>query len=137
MSKKEEANNVQGTELAKVNETANTVVFNSFDEMVFEDTVDELLSSEFLKEIQGVEINAIMRGVVTRDFGDGEKELVELHIQTNDGYRSVLAGQYKFIRLYLDKDKGNGVAIRFIFKGLIKIKGGRTMNDFDIKYCAL
>ena len=110
-------------------------VFQDDDEFVEE--ISEFLSKDFLEEMKGVEILAVLGDVITKEVDSEEKEFVEMHLVTESGYKSVWAGQHKFVSIAKQKNQGKGVAIKFTFLGKIHIKGGRTMNDFRITHKVL
>lgn len=141
MAKKAQENQV--TEVEKVEETmlqiGNLNLPSSiFEESEFEVLVEEFLSKKFLEEVQGVQLKGVMTDLVEKEIKGEVKDFVELHLlMANDEVKPVLAGQYKFIDLFRQKNKGNGVAVMFTFKGKIDLDGAKTMNDFEMSYKSL
>lgn len=141
--KDQEVEQVQGTEttvetsseLATVNNTSLSIseesIFEDFSG--FEEMTEELLSEELLNSMKDLEIRAVLKRKVNREIKGEEKVFIESTLLFNGGDRkNLLLGQYKFIRAFENFDKGNGVAVVFIFKGKIKIDGAKTLNDFQI-----
>lgn len=103
----------------------------------FEELVEEFLSKEFLEENKDVQFRAIIRETVNKTIDSKEKEFAVLEILTESGFKPFLAGQFKFLQAFKEKNKGNGIALIWSFKGKISIKGGKKMNDFYIAVKAL
>jgi len=109
-----------------------------FQDENFEVLIEEFLSEKFLAEVQGVQLRGVMTDMVEKEIKGKVKEFVELHLlMSNNEVKPVLAGQYKFVDLFRQKNKGNGVAVMFTFKGKISIGSAKTMNDFEMSYRSL
>lgn len=110
--------------------------FAHFEDAHFEDSSVEFFkpSNEFLN----VQLNVIMTHVEEFDMIDEvtkQKELrtfVKGYVQTETGYKKFYFGQAKIVNTFQRVDKGTGILAKLTFKGLIKIKGNRTMNEFEM-----